>query len=122
MTVTRILIADDSDVVRRGIEHLLNQHQGWEVCGQAVDGQDAVHKAQQLAPDVVVLDFSMPVLNGVDAAREILKIRPNTRIVLCSMHLTSQLMRLAEQTGIASVLPKSSVSRVNSVVEAALRG
>lgn len=119
--MTRILIADDSDVVRRGIKHLLNQHEGWEVCGQAMDGQEAVQKALQLCPDVVVLDFSMPVMNGIEAAQQILKNRPDTKIVLCSMHLSSQLTRLAERSGVTSLLPKSSVSRINRVVEAALR-
>jgi chemotaxis response regulator CheB len=63
--MTRILVADDSDLVRRAIKHLLGQHASWGVCGEAVDGQEAVEKARQLSPDVVVLDFSMPVLNGV---------------------------------------------------------
>jgi DNA-binding NarL/FixJ family response regulator len=75
--MTRILVADDSDVVRRGIKRLLDEHTGWEVCGEAGDGQEAVEKACQLSPVVVVLDFSMPVLNGIEAARQIHEARPS---------------------------------------------
>ena len=95
--MTRILVADDSDVVRHGMRLLLHQHEGWEVCGEAVDGQETVVKAHQLAPDVVVLDFAMPVMNGIEAARQIRKERPNTAIVLCSMYLDSHLATVEEQ-------------------------
>ncbi|MBV9483450.1 MAG: response regulator transcription factor [Acidobacteria bacterium] len=118
----RILVADDSEVVRRGLEDLLRQHAGWEVCGEAVDGREAVQKVEQLVPDVVVLDFSMPGMNGIEAARQILQVRPSTRIVLCSMYLDRQLASLAETAGIRSLLSKSNVSRIIKGVEAALRG
>jgi DNA-binding NarL/FixJ family response regulator len=120
--MTRILVADDSEVVRRGISRLLQEHQDWEVCGEAVDGVETVAKAQQLAPDVVILDFAMPVMNGLDAAREILKTHPKTEIVLCSMYLDSQLAALASDVGIRSLLSKSNVGKVIHGVEAALRG
>lgn len=120
--MTRILVADDSEVVRRGISRLLSEHQDWEVCGEAVDGVETVAKAQQLAPDVVILDFAMPVMNGIDAAREILKTHPKTEIVLCSMYLDSQLAAVASNVGIRSLLSKSNVGKVISGVEAALRG
>ena len=107
--MTRILVADDSDLVRRGIKNLLSQHAGWEVCGEAVDGQEAVEKARRLSPDLVVLDFSMPVLNGIEAAREIHKARPSIRFVLCSMYMDSQLASVAREVGITSVLSKSNV-------------
>jgi DNA-binding NarL/FixJ family response regulator len=120
--MTRILVADDSEVVRRGISRLLSEHQDWEVCGEAVDGVETVAKAQQLAPDVVILDFAMPVMNGLDAAREISKTYPKTEIVLCSMYLDSQLAALASDVGIRSLLSKSNVGKVIHGVEAALRG
>ncbi len=119
---TRILVADDSEVVRRGIQHLLRQHKGWEVCGEAADGQEAVAKVRQLAPDVVVLDFAMPVMNGIEAARQIHEERPNTAMVLCSMYLDHQLAALAHNVGITSVLSKSNVGQVIKGVEAGLRG
>ena len=120
--MTRILVADDSDVMRHGMRFLLRQHEGWEVCGEAVDGKDAVVKAHQLAPDVVVLDFAMPVMNGIEAARQIRRERPNTAIVLCSMCLDSQLATVAHDAGITSVLSKSNLGQVIEGVEAGLRG
>lgn len=120
--MTRILVADDSDLVRRGIRLLLRQHHDWDVCGEAENGQEAVEKARQLAPDVVVLDFAMPVMNGIDAARQIHEDRPNTPIVLCSMYLDNQLATLARDVGITSVLSKSNVGQVIKGVEAGLRG
>ena|SRR5437868_3417163 len=120
--MTRILVADDSDVVRRGIKQLLSQHVGWEVCGEAVDGQEAVEKARRLSPDLVVLDFSMPVLNGIEAAREIHKTRPNIRFVLCSMYMDSQLASVAHGVGITSVLSKSNVGQLIKGVQAGLQG
>ena len=120
--MTRILVADDSEVVRRGIGHLLRQHKGWEICGEAVDGQDAVAKARQLDPDVVVLDFVMPTMNGIEAAKQIHEERPNTTIVLCSMYLDTQLASVAHDVGITAVLSKSNVGQVIKGVEAGLRG
>jgi YesN/AraC family two-component response regulator len=77
--MTRILVVDDCDVVRRGIKHLLREHADWEICGEAVDGQEAVEKARQLSPHLVLLDYSMPVLNGIEAARQIRETQPNTK-------------------------------------------
>jgi DNA-binding NarL/FixJ family response regulator len=65
----RILIADDHDLMRRGVKALLESHEGWEVCGEAKTGREAVAKAEQLRPDILVLDIGMPDLNGVEAAR-----------------------------------------------------
>jgi DNA-binding NarL/FixJ family response regulator len=121
-TMARILVADDSEKVRRGIGHLLRQHDGWEVCGEAVDGQDTVNKVRQLHPDVVVLDFAMPVMNGIEAAKRIHEERPNTTIVLCSMYLGAQLASVARDVGITAVLSKSNVGQVIKGVEAGLRG
>ena len=118
----RILVADDSEVVRRGIGQLLRQHKDWEVCGEAVDGEDAVAKVRQLDPDVVVLDFAMPQMNGIDAAKEIRKQKPNTAIVLCSMYLDKQLASIARDVGITALLSKSNVGQVVKGVEAGLRG
>jgi len=101
---------------------LLRQHEGWEVCGEAVDGQEAVVKAHQLDPDVVVLDFAMPVMNGIEAARQIRKDRPNTAIVLCSMYLDSELATIARDVGITPMLSKSNLGQVIQGVEAGLRG
>lgn len=85
---TRILIADDSPVIRQCLGRLRCNHLGWEVCGEATDGEDAVCKAEELTLDVVVLDFLMPRKNGIEAARETGKLSPRTPILLCTICLT----------------------------------
>ena len=80
----RILIADDHDIVRRGVVSILTLHPGWEVCGEAVDGASAVQKAKNLRPDLVLLDISMPVLNGLEAARLIRQELFHVKILIMS--------------------------------------
>jgi DNA-binding NarL/FixJ family response regulator len=77
----RILVADDHDLLRRGVKTLLQSHAGWEVCGEANTGREAVAKAKELKPDIVILDISMPDLNGVDAAKRIPKDSPDTEVL-----------------------------------------
>jgi DNA-binding NarL/FixJ family response regulator len=119
---TRILIADDSPVIRQCLGRLLGGHRGWEVCGEATDGEDAVCKAQELTPDVIVLDFLMPRKNGIEAAREIGKASPSTPILLCTISLTPELVNLARGAGIAGTLSKGELNRMVEYVEALLRG
>lgn len=118
----RILIADDSPVIRQCLGRLLRGHCGWEVCGEATDGEDAVCKAQELTPDVIVLDFLMPRKNGIEAAREIGKLSPNIPILLCTISLTPQLIDLARAAGIAGTLSKGELNKMVGYVEALLRG
>jgi DNA-binding NarL/FixJ family response regulator len=80
MKTLRILVADDHALMRRGIKTLVNSHAGWKICGEAVTGREAVTKADQLRPDIVILDISMPDLNGIDAAKRIRRILPETEI------------------------------------------
>ena len=123
VTVTRrILIADDCQPVREGIRNLIKDHEGWEICGEAIDGPDAVRKACQLVPDVIVLDFFMPVLNGIEVTREIAATCPTASVVLCSMYLDSQLANLARSAGIQGILSKSNVGQMVECIEAVLRG
>ena len=119
---TRILIADDSPIVRRCIGRLLCSRLGWEVCGEAADGEDAVSKAQELSPDLVVLDFLMPRKNGLEAAREIVKFSPGIPILLCTICLSPQLVDLARGAGIAGTLSKGDLNKVVRCVETLLRG
>ena len=119
---TRILIADDSPIVRQCLGRLLCGHTDWEVCGEATDGEDAVYKTQELDPDLVVLDFLMPRKNGIDAAREIGKLSPKIPILLCTICLTPELVALARSAGVAGTLPKEELNRVVPCVESLLRG
>jgi DNA-binding NarL/FixJ family response regulator len=103
----RILIADDHQLVRNGIKALLQSHAGWEICGEATTGREAVAKAEELIPDLVILDISMPDLNGADAARRIRKISKNTEILILSMHYSDQLIRETIDAGALGYILKS---------------
>jgi DNA-binding NarL/FixJ family response regulator len=118
----RIFIADDSDPVRSGIRHLIESHEGWEICGEARDGKEAIQKTLELMPDVAVLDFFMPVTNGIVVAREVATKCPDTRVILCSMYLDSQLADLAREAGIAGILSKSNAGQIVDCIETVLRG
>ena len=95
----RILIVDDHAVVRRGVRSLLESHEGWEVCGEATTGRDAVEQSRRLRPDVVVMDLSLPELNGLDATRQILKDAPDTEVLVLTMHHSEELVRDVLQAG-----------------------
>ena len=89
----RILIVDDHAVVRRGIRSLLESHDGWEVCGEATTGREAVEQSRRLRPDIVVMDLSLLELNGLDATRQILKDAPDTEVLVLTMHHSEELAR-----------------------------
>src|SRR5690348_11993751 len=97
---SRILIADDSPDVRHAMRILSEQNPEREVCGEAVDGKDAVKKALQLVPDLIVLDFLMPGMNGLEAAREINRVVPDDPILMCTMYMSQQLAEVARQAGL----------------------
>lgn len=107
----RILIADDHEVVRHGIRSLLEGQPGWKVCAEASDGRDAVEKSAQTSPDIVVLDIGMPNLNGLDAAREILRARPQSKILVLTMHDSDQVVREVLDAGAQGYLLKSDAGR-----------
>src|SRR6202158_2448658 len=107
----RILIADAHDRRRRGGKTLLLSHAGWEICGQAVTGREAVSKTEELKPDIVILDISMPDLNGVDAARRIRKASANTEVLILSMHYSDQLIREIIDAGVRGYIVKSDSDR-----------
>jgi DNA-binding NarL/FixJ family response regulator len=118
----RILIADDSPPLRRGLRTLLGLNSEWQVCGEAVDGADAVEKAHELAPDIILMDFSMPQMDGVQAAREIAKSGTDIPILLFSLHLSPQLMELARKAGLRGAISKSEISKIPYAIRAVQRG
>lgn len=114
--MTRILIADDRPPVRSGLRTLLGK-----VCGEAVDGADAVEKANQLAPDLILMDFSMPQMDGVQAARKIAESGTHVPILLFTLNLSPQLMELARNAGLRGAISKSEISRLPYAIKALQR-
>jgi DNA-binding NarL/FixJ family response regulator len=104
-------VADDHEVARKGIRSLLENHAGWEVCGEAKDGREAVALANKLKPDVLLLDIGMPNLNGLDAARQILASTPEARILILTVHDSEQLVREVLAAGARGFLLKSDAGR-----------
>lgn len=103
----RILVADDHDVLRRGIKSLIESRTGWHVCDEARSGREAVAKAEERKPDIVVLDISMPELNGLEAARKIRELSPNSEILILSVHYSDQLIREILDAGVRGFVVKS---------------
>lgn len=118
---TRILIADDSRTVRHSLHGLLEQHADWKVCADAVDGADAIAKARQFKPDVIVLDFFMPGITGVDAARTIKGLLPSVPIMIVTLEITAQLVELAKGAGVKGAVQKSDTTEMVNGIEALLR-
>lgn len=114
----RILIADDSRTVRHSLHGLLEQHPNWEVCSEAVDGVDAVAKAQQCKPDIIVLDFFMPGMTGVEAARVLGRVLPSVPILMVTIYVTAELVRQARAAGIKGAAPKADIGQILDGVEA----
>ena len=107
----RILLADDHEIVRRGLCALLQKHEGWEVVGEATDGREAVEKAKQLKPDVVILDVGMPNLNGLDATRQLLQYDPNFKVIVLTITDSDQVIREALDAGARGFVLKSDAAR-----------
>jgi len=111
MSKTRILLADDHDVVRKGLRFLLERINQTEVVGEATDGHQAVELAEKLAPSLVIMDVAMPLLNGIDAAAQILKRRPETSVILLSMHADEDYVIRGLNAGVKGYILKESVER-----------
>jgi DNA-binding NarL/FixJ family response regulator len=105
--VKRILIVDDSPAIRRTLRAVFEQKRGWAICGEAENGREALDKAQQLNPDLVVIDLSMPVLNGLEASRTLKKILPEIRLVMFTTFADHNLSAAAQAVGIDVVVDKS---------------
>ena len=115
----RILIVDDHEIVRRGVMLFLSAEESLQVCGEAVDGREAIEKAQELRPDAIIMDISMPNVNGLEASREIRRILPHAKIVILSQHNFAEMKRQAFAAGADEYVEKSAVS---SELVAALEG
>jgi DNA-binding NarL/FixJ family response regulator len=102
----RILIVDDSPVIRDRLRELLEQT-GWEVCGEAANGREGIERAQQLQPDLIVLDLSMPVMNGIEAAHELTRLLPSVPLLMWTDFQTAPLRWKALSAGVRTVVPKS---------------
>lgn len=105
-----ILVADDHELVRRGIRELLRARRGWRVIGEAVNGREAVEKAIKLKPDVVIVDISMPDLDGLQATRQIREASPNTEVVVLTMHESDQMVRRVLDAGALGYVLKSDLA------------
>jgi two-component system, NarL family, response regulator NreC len=111
MHLARILIADDHEVVREGIRALIEHEPGWQVCGVAANGLEAVHMAKKMKPHVVVLDMSMPDLDGLEALREIKRALPSTEVVIFSAHHSEEVIEQLFEAGAKSYIQKSDAGR-----------
>lgn len=106
MSTLRVLVVDDHESVRKGVCAILDSREDIEICGEASDGGEAIEKARALKPDLVIMDISMPIMDGISAAREIHKMSPETAIIILSMHDSKQLMERAKQTGLRGYVTK----------------
>ncbi len=111
MKNTRILVADDHEVVRKGVVHILASHAGFEVIGEVQTGRMAVVETARLKPDVLVMDIMMPELNGLEAARQIAKAQPEVQVLILSMHESEELVREVLASGARGYMLKSDAGR-----------
>jgi len=120
LVLTRVLIADDSVPLRSGLRKLIEEHTGW-VCAEALNGRDAITKIQQLAPDILILDLCMPVMDGLQAAHALSKLVPDLPILLCTTDLPPSLVSMAKRWGIQGTVSKYDYRQIISGIEALLR-
>lgn len=118
----RVLIVDDHEIVRQGVRSLLAGQAGIEVCGEAVDGRDAVAKAQRLGPDLITMDVSMPNMDGLEATRQIRRLRPNAQVLILSQHDVPEMVTQAMEAGASGYVVKSTIAANLAAAIQALRG
>ena len=107
----KILVADDHEIVRRGLVALIKGHPDWEVCAECDDGRQAVEKAKELKPDITILDIGMPILNGLEATRQILRDNSNVRVLILTITDTDQVVQAVLDAGARGFLLKSDAAR-----------
>jgi two-component system, NarL family, nitrate/nitrite response regulator NarL len=101
-----ILIVDDNPIIRQAVRRGFQERNGFQVCGEAIDGRDGIEKARQLKPDLIILDFSMPVMNGLEAAAVLTREMPSVPLILFTMHVGSVVASEARLTGVSAVVSK----------------
>ncbi len=111
MSTLKLLLADDHEIVRKGLRSVLEAQRDCEVVGEAADGRQAVTLVKELNPDIVILDISMPLLNGLEATRQILKIRPQTKVLILTMHESDSLIRDVLDAGARGYILKTDAGR-----------
>jgi len=114
----KILIVDDEKAVRSAVQKLLGTRAGWTVVGEAIDGSEAVAKARELQPDVVIMDLTMPQMNGLEATPEIKKALPMAEVLIFTQHDSSQVLREVRKAGASGCLLKSQANWLIAAVEA----
>jgi DNA-binding NarL/FixJ family response regulator len=119
-SVVRILVVDDNLSVRRYLRAVLEQHDSWQVCGDARTGAEALRFVMEAHPDVILLDYQMPDRNGVDIARQISQMYPQIPILMVTLHLSKQLTEAARQAGVRGACAKQDIGSVVEAVEVLL--
>jgi DNA-binding NarL/FixJ family response regulator len=120
-TVVRILLVDDNPSVRHYLRAILEQQTAWQVCGDARTGAEALHKVLESPPDLILLDYQLPDLNGVDVARQISDLFPKIPILMVTIHLSRQLADAAREAGVRGACAKQDIGSVIEAVEVLLR-
>ena len=119
----QVLIADDHEIVRRGVRSILESRKDFRICGEAANGREAVNKASELHPDLIILDQAMPVLSGLAAASQIRQIMPQVPILMLSMHAGKPLLDALRLLGVRGFVPKAECAgKLLEAVDAVLRG
>ena len=119
----KILIVDDHEVVRQGIRTILRARPQWEICGEAVNGKDAIEKATALDPDVIIMDITMPEMSGIEATREITKLKLRPAVLVFTMHESKNLAATVQEAGARGFVLKSHAARdLLDALEALLNG
>jgi DNA-binding NarL/FixJ family response regulator len=111
MPNVRILLADDHQIVREGVRAMIERHPGWEICGEASTGREAVAQAQTLGPDLVIMDIGMPELNGLDATRQIKRVLPDAEVLIFTANETEEIVRHVFAAGARGYLLKTEAAK-----------
>jgi DNA-binding NarL/FixJ family response regulator len=120
--MTRIMVVDDHSMVRKQLRQVIQEREGWEVCGEASDGQEAIRQHTALKPHVTVMDFNMPLMDGLQAARQILSNQPSASILMISISDARQLIEEMKKIGVKGFCLKRDIDDLFAAVEALLRG